>query len=220
MKTWKPRADKVRLVVIKSISALMVLAGTFAGLPSAFAVTPIAQLAGNGKQVTRQVSLPAGVYVFRIQHSGRSNFIVRPLSTDGRKYAPLVNEIGKFSGSAVFVVDAERSYLFNVDGDGQWRISVENPRPSLDNDKTQIKGRGQQATDVFTFEGGLYVFEMKHNGKSNFIVHPVGLSGRRLAPLVNEIGRFDGSAAETLERGEYLFQIAADGDWEVLITKQ
>ena len=61
---------------------------------------------------------------------------------------------------------------------------------------------------------------MKHSGKSNFIIRPYTSDGHHHSSLVNEIGCFNGSEAETLAEGEYLFQVDADGQWEITIEKQ
>ena len=80
-----------------------------------------------------------------------------------------------------------------------------------------LSGRGQQATAKFTLPAGLVVFEMKHDGKSNFIVHLLNDQGQQVTgSLVNAIGTFDGSKAVQIPKmGTYLLDIAADGNWSI-----
>jgi hypothetical protein len=176
------------------------------------------QFSGSGQQVTRKFSLTPGLHIFKMKHNGQSNFIIRPMSTDGRRYSTLVNEIGRFDGSAVFTTEKTNTYLLNVDADGTWSVSIQQPQkdPLLRN----ITGRGQQVTKLITLENGLYLFKMNHSGQSNFIIKPYSSSGRGYSSLVNEIGPFDGSSAEAFSKGDYLFQVYADGVWEIAIQKQ
>jgi len=176
------------------------------------------ELMGQGKRATQKISLSAGIHVFHMRHDGAENFSIRPFGTDGRTYVSLVNTIGQFDGSAVFATEKESTYILNVDANGRWWISIEGPKkiPS----KREFRGHGQQATEMISLERGLYVFEMKHNGTGNFSVRPFNASGRSFPSLANEIGPFDGSSVASLAEGDYLFQVGADGDWEILVRKQ
>jgi len=176
------------------------------------------EFSGRGQQVTRKFTLQPGLYVFGMKHTGTSNFVIRPMSTDGGKYSSLVNEIGRFEGSTAFSVRETKTFLLNVDADGNWSISI--GKPGRDPHARYIKGVGQKATKLIALKEGLYIFKMKHSGKSNFIIRPYRSDGRRYSSLVNEIGHFNGSKAETLAEGEYLFQVDADGQWEITIEKQ
>ena len=81
-----------------------------------------------------------------------------------------------------------------------------------------LSGRGQTATDLFYLPQGLVRFEMTHDGESNFAVQLLDDQGRYKSLLANEIGTFQGSKAERIDRaGMFLLNIDADGIWKVTI---
>jgi hypothetical protein len=80
----------------------------------------------------------------------------------------------------------------------------------------RFTGRGHEATNLFSLSPGLYVFRLRHEGESNFIVHLVADTGRPINTLANQIGDFEGSKAVRIERsGRYLLNIDADGEWSI-----
>jgi hypothetical protein len=76
-------------------------------------------------------------------------------------------------------------------------------------------GRGQQATTKFTLPAGLVVFEMRHDGQSNFSIWLIGDRGQKKELLVNKMGPFNGSKAVQVPGGVYLLDVAADGNWSI-----
>jgi hypothetical protein len=60
-------------------------------------------------------------------HEGDGNFIVDLLDENGPSVAPmgLANEIGPFEGSRAVRVPDDGIYLFSVQANGPWTISVE-----------------------------------------------------------------------------------------------
>lgn len=88
--------------------------------------------------------------------------------------------------------------------------------PSVTVEPLALSGKGQQATEMFTLPAGLVVFEMQHDGESNFIVHLIDDQGKRVEYMVSEIGQFNGSKAVRVpSAGRYLLDIAADGNWSI-----
>jgi hypothetical protein len=84
-----------------------------------------------------------------------------------------------------------------------------------------VTGAGQTLTDPITLEQGLGIFTMKHDGGSNFAIwfHDQS-TGERLELLVNEIGSWAGShAIEIPKSGSYIFDVAADGNWEISVLQ-
>lgn len=81
-----------------------------------------------------------------------------------------------------------------------------------------LSGKGQRATDLFFLPEGLVRFEMTHDGDSNFAIKLLDDQGRYQALLVNEIGTFEGSKAERIDKaGMYLLDITANGNWKITI---
>ena len=179
---------------------------------------PIA-LSGTGQEATSKFSLEKGLSIFRMTHDGDSNFGVWLLDDEGDKVELLVNEIGEFDGSKAVGIKKQGDYILDISADGRWTITIEQPRlstaPSVP--KT-LKGKGQQASEVFYLDKGLARFEMTHDGDSNFAVWLLDDEGDKVELLVNEIGEFDGSKAISISKGGiYLLSISADGNWEISI---
>jgi len=176
------------------------------------------RFSGVGLQVTPEFFLSEGLYVVSMQHDGGNNFIVQPRGADGRYYLPLANVIGPFVGSAVFYSDQAKAYKLSVNANGTWNVGIK--RPDKGGSLRKFAGKGRQVTEVITLGDGVYVVEMKHGGSSNFSVRPYTALGEGHVSLVNVIGPFDGARTRPFSEGDYLFQVDADGDWELSITKQ
>jgi autonomous glycyl radical cofactor GrcA len=179
---------------------------------------PIA-LSGTGQKATSKFSLEKGLSIFRMTHDGDSNFAVWLLDDEGDKVELLVNEIGEFDGSKAVGIKKQGDYIFDIGADGRWTITIEQPRPSsAPSVPKTLKGKGQQASEVFSLDKGLARFEMTHDGDSNFAVWLLDDEGDKVELLVNEIGEFDGSKAVSISKGGiYLLDISADGNWGIAI---
>lgn len=60
-----------------------------------------------------------------LKHSGSSNFIVRAVDAKTGDLGDLiVNEIGEWQGEALFSVDNDGHYLFEIQGDTDWSITA------------------------------------------------------------------------------------------------
>jgi hypothetical protein len=80
-------------------------------------------------------------------------------------------------------------------------------------------GTGQQSTAQFGVVGGLTLFDLKHDGQSNFIVWLLDRNGDDVDLLANEIGPYQGEGAIGLPPGPYLLDIDADGSWSVEVQQ-
>ena len=176
-------------------------------------------LSGTGQEATSKFSLETGLSIFRMTHDGDSNFAVWLLDGEGEKIELLVNEIGRFDGSKAVGIKNIGDYILDISADGRWTITIEQPRPSNAPPVPKtLKGKGQQASEVFYLDKGLARFEMTHDGDSNFAVWLLDDEGDKVELLVNEIGEFDGSKAVSIRNsGIYLLDISADGNWEISI---
>ncbi len=82
----------------------------------------------------------------------------------------------------------------------------------------EFSGIGQEATELFSLEKGLHVFEMKHSGSGHFGVRLLDSDGNYIELLANDVGNFDGSKAAKVERdGNYILDISASGNWSIVI---
>lgn len=172
------------------------------------------ELSGSGAEVSDPFQLEEGLSVITLTHSGDSNFIVRVLSTSDDDTEYLVNEIGDYDGVTAFGVDVAGEYVLDVDADGPWTATIEQPRDTSNAQYTKsFSGEGMMVTDFIKVEEGLAVFNFTHDGDSNFIVHLLDEGGDVVGYLANQIGEYEGSIAEYVDEGTYVVRIDADGEW-------
>ncbi|MCK4222094.1 MAG: PKD domain-containing protein, partial [Dehalococcoidia bacterium] len=176
---------------------------------------------GVGKQVSPFFTLASGLATFHMEHTGSSNFIILLLDNQGQWVELLVNEIGSFSGGKAVGIDTPGIHLLDIQADGDWAISVDQPTPTSAPSPPQMyTGHGQEFSPFFTLNSGLTTFQLKHTGTSNFAVVLLDSQGDWVELLVNEIGSFDGSKAVSVDdSGIYLLDITADGNWDVSIEQ-
>lgn len=177
------------------------------------------ELSGTGQQASQKFTLENGLSVFKITHTGRSNFIVNLMDSDGQNIELLANEIGSFDGAKAVGIAKKGEYLLNISADGKWTAKIEQPRPEKAERKPQsFTGNGQQVSPFVQLDKGLSTFKLKHTGKSNYIVVLMDKKGNTQELLVNEIGDFDGSKAVGIAKtGLYLLNISADGEWSIAV---
>ena len=132
-------------------------------------------------------------------------------------------------------------YVWSVRGinpdlelDGEWAIAsfytVSSvpaiPQPPAMPRRVKFSGHGDDVSSKFELVEGIAIFDMEHNGNSNFAIWLLNSSGEYVDLLVNEIGPYNGRKAIGVkedniiggEPGEYILSISADGDWTVIIT--
>ena len=99
--------------------------------------------------------------------------------------------------------------------------SVPTPDPrSVPPAPLAFSGSGPQITRLFPLDPGLVVFQLRHAGTRNFIVHLLDASGTSIDLLVNRIGDFSGSKGVRIPRaGQYTLNIEADGTWAISLGR-
>ena len=177
------------------------------------------EFVGTGPTATDPFTLDAGLAVFTLEHDGASNFAVVLYDGAGEYVDLLVNEIGEFSGETAVALPAADDYTLNVEADGTWRITFDQEIPaSGDPVPTEFEGEGAAVSPFLEFDEGLVRFRLTHDGSSNFAVVLYGADGEYIDLLVNEVGRFRGSQAVSIEEpGLYVLDIDADGAWSVAV---
>ncbi len=174
-------------------------------------------LSGTGQQVTEPFDLESGLVVFDMTHQkGQGNFALELLDESGEMVDLPANVIGPFDGSSALGVK-ESTYVLDVTADGSWSVTVKQPRPTDAPETRSFQGQSAAATEPFTLSGGLTRFEMSHSGEENFAVTVLDADGNMVALPANDIGNFEGSAAEQLPGGIYVLDVEADGPWTIEI---
>lgn len=94
------------------------------------------------------------------------------------------------------------------------------PTQSQDGESYTFSGDSDDVTEPFDIEGGFTSFDMVHDGESNFQVELIDTdSGDTQEHLANEIGEWEGLLPYEVPRGEYVLDITADGNWEIIVRQ-
>ena len=141
-------------------------------------------------------------------HNGRQNFMVKVLGVDVQPRSLAVNEIGPYLGTNLLVAygdPAEVRYL-QISADGDWMVELldESQLPVI----TAPSFAGSGST-VVRYLGPRALFDVSHNGTSNFIVKVIDENSTEL--LVNQIGDYAGR--QLLAKGPLVIVVRADGAW-------
>lgn len=187
--------------------------------PAPTAPEPIV-FTGNGDVATEFFTTSRKLLRVTMEHSGSRNFAVWLLDQSGAKKELMANEIGAWSGEAYFGHPAGK-YLLDITADGEWTITIDQPVASTGTSApAHIEGDGQSGPPGLSLNAGLARFTMSHEGSSNFAIWLYDADGNKKALLVNEIGAYTGSKAESIaKRGIYYLDVTADGTWRVDVTQ-
>lgn len=81
----------------------------------------------------------------------------------------------------------------------------------------EFKGKGDKVIFFDVPASGAGLIGFGYIGEHNFIVNLLTTDGRLIDQPVNHIGEYQGEKALSLEKGRYMLEITADGDWFVVI---
>lgn len=173
---------------------------------------------GVGQQASHIIWFQHGLAIFTFTHDGTSNFIVQLKYTKSQIVYYLANAIGSFDGSKAEGITNAGAYVLDIQADGKWTVTIQQPRPTTAPYTTSFRGKGQVATELFSMQSGLKTIKMTHNGTSIFNVRLFDSQGNVVDYLTIGIGKLNGSKAEDIQNdGIYLFDVQADGNWTISI---
>jgi len=180
----------------------------------------IVELLGRDGQMVALLANDIGGYEGSVPQGGQANFIVELLGRDGQMVALLANDIGGYEGSVPQGV-TEGEYVLSIQADGDWNLSILQPRPSSGTlPPLEQEGTGDYFIGPVQLSQGLARFELSHDGHANFIVTLMNRDGEWVDLLANEIGSYSGSKAVRVPyAGVYWLGIEADGAWTATVTQ-
>lgn len=182
--------------------------------------TEAIELSGSGTKVSDSFALTEGIAIVTANHNGDENFIVKLLDTNSDSTNYLFNQIGDYEGKTALNISKSSDYVLDVDADGSWSFTIEQPIPPANPSTiTNLEGTGMTISDFFGIEEGVIIFTMTHDGDSNFIVQLLDEEGDLAAQYANDIGAYEGSKAQVVDGGTYVFEINADGNWTIDIER-
>jgi len=91
--------------------------------------------------------------------------------------------------------------------------------PIPEPDPASFSGQEGAVTDTFDIQGGLAVFELSHDGESNFQTELVPDGAGRSDLLTNAIGAYDGRIGQYAAAGSYALDITANGSWSATVSQ-
>jgi hypothetical protein len=118
---------RLRWVVLSSLACLLlvVMGGCFFLNSPDPDPSDTQSFSGTGQQVTPLFRLTEGSAIFRMTHTGSSNFIIWLEDDTANMVALLVNKIGSFSGSASEHIEDTGWFMLDISADGAWTVTIE-----------------------------------------------------------------------------------------------
>lgn len=80
-----------------------------------------------------------------------------------------------------------------------------------------FKGTGDDVVFFDVPASGAGLIGFAHNGERNFAVNLMKDDGTFVDQLVNQVGEYKGEKSLVIDKGRYMLEITADGDWFVAI---
>lgn len=174
---------------------------------------------GSGDTATELFTTERQLLKVDLRHDGSSNFIVWLKNSAGEDEELFANEIGAYDAARYFSV-SPGDYLLDIEADGQWNITLRQPRPQDPNPAPVVfSGVRDNATAFFETGQRLLEVEMSHAGDSNFIAVLYDADGNRIDNFANVIGEYQGSRYFNPDPGVYVLDIVADGAWTIDISE-
>ena len=172
-------------------------------------------LSGTGQQATEAFELEGGLVIATSVHQGQGYFGPRLLDEAGQPVDLLANGVGPLEASTAFGAGAG-THVVDVQADGPWTITLEQPRPADAPEMRSFEGEGSSASELFSLPQGLARFHLSHAGRGFFGVKLLDSDGTFVTLLANDVGLFEGSTAEGVpEDGIYVLDVDADGPWTI-----
>jgi hypothetical protein len=226
--TTEPPADETTMVETEAETdtetetEVMMETGTPTATSTA---TPAAQegfsetYSGSGKSTVEGLELAPGpiTVAFSVDSEAYHTFKLIALEGGSLDDVRLVNGLFSGEGRQATIVLAEGEHNLNVDAEGEWELTLEQPtNPEPESLPVDESGSGYDYVGPFAFDGPT-TFQGTHDGERNFIVRAIPLdpSGVGMGTTVfDETEQFDGETTERVEGPAYL-NVEADGEWSV-----
>jgi len=206
-----------------------------ATVPSPEAGLP-ARLNGTGTDVSKAVSLNAGVLLAQITHVGSGPFVVTLLDANGEPAVELADGMGAWVGSRAIVLPETGAYVAEVTADGDWQIELDarDPATSIISELPfEQTGGGSQALYFVRVLPGDHTLAATHDGVAGFSVSMISSDGSFVDEVLISSGLIDtletftvpeppAGTSEGTETGEgndvfLLIDIRASGSWTIRV---
>ena len=169
---------------------------------------------GRGASVL-DVKLDASQIVVDATHSGRANFIVKPIDSEGNAGSSIVNAIGVYGGRHL-ITEPSKVVALQISADGPWKFTFDGAGAlRVASPGTTYKSDGDDVLFVDLPAKGLVRGAFTAT-KSNFIVLPFSLKGTSSGSAVNEIAPWSGTVV--IPTDSRILEVIATGPWTMNMT--
>lgn len=182
--------------------------------PPSGAFAPI-ELAGTGSGTTVPITSTTRVNRIVLTHDGSSRFVVLARYPNGSSEF-LLNAQGRYRGSRVML--SSRAH-FEIEADGPWTLRIE--AVGVDEAVGQrYEGTGDSISNWFTPPAsGNVTYAYSHTGQRNFYVQIHCVAGNRdHIFFIDAVGTVERSAVAEFDQGPCLWDVQADGAWELRLA--
>lgn len=100
---------------------------------------------------------------------------------------------------------------------GRSEVIAPTPGPSPTPIVYSFKGTGDKVVFFDVPASGAGLIGFAHNGERNFAVNLMKDDGTFVDQLVNSVGEYKGEKSLVIDKGRYMLEITADGDWFIAV---
>lgn len=172
---------------------------------------------GSGTSTIEDLQLSPGPVTAEFSIGSEGYYSVTLVTLEGESYQDvlLIDGILSGEGSQVKTAAVGGGYNLNVEIEGDWELSIEQPTDiQPESLPIEASGDGMEYLGPFQFDGPT-TFQGSHSGDANFIVTgiPTDPSGTQ-APVFNEIESFEGETTARVSGTKYI-NVVANGEWSL-----
>lgn len=181
---------------------------------------------GKGKKATRKFELKPGLYLFKVEHKGYSNFDFAFKEGDGKLIRTLAKGTGPYDGTVVVGIPTppksekgKKTYFVDVNADGEWTVTITSTKKEAELRKFEGETVTTEVSSLFTMKKGKYNFKIKHMGGREFNATLFDSHGQKIADLAKGVGQITENKVVVVPKdGDYIMEIKASGKYTVDVT--
>lgn len=181
------------------------------------------EFSGSGTKVIQDAELGEGLVVADVTHESESeisNIVVTAINADGGEERQIFQDRDGKSGEGANVIEGGK-YHIEVDGDGEWLITLKQPRVSKAEAETlpiEISGERSSVVGPYLFDG-VHVATITHSGDLDVIVTVWPMKGPwsdyQIPILEGGKGTYEGTLSFD---GIGWVHVEATGEWTLEIS--
>lgn len=182
-------------------------------------------LTGSGTRPTDQLNLPSGLIKVIVTYEGSDFFSASLFNVNtGSIFGWVTSATGKYKAQTLGTIDKDGKYLFNVNGEGNWKLEVydshqlQKEADGVGQTPLKISGQGNTVFPIRFPKEGSYNFKVTHTGASYATISSYRVDGFPGLLLANASGNQTTEQADRTDEGVYFFEVkSSSGNWTLEI---